>query len=93
MDIVSFVLAFSLTWIAFFAIQVRQVKRQKYGCRCGHIDTALGPDRVTPGGRYSLEFGVQIAVQKLIRLRASSGTLLSTSDNRIPWSRAPNMSL
>jgi len=40
-------------------------KRQKYHCGgCGHIDTALGPPKVIPGGRYSAEFTAQVAVDK-----------------------------
>jgi transposase len=47
--------------------QVVLVKRQKYRCRCGGcVDTALGPDRVTPGGRYSAEFGVKVATDKYL---------------------------
>jgi len=40
-------------------------KRQKYTCRCGEcIDTALGPPRLIPGGRYSVAFAVAVAVAK-----------------------------
>src|SRR5438552_1713638 len=40
-------------------------KRQKYTCRCGEcIDTALGPPRLIPGGRYSVDFAVAVAVAK-----------------------------
>ncbi len=43
------------------------VKRQKYSCRCGGcVDTALGPERVTPGGRYSAEFGAKVATDKYL---------------------------
>jgi transposase len=41
-------------------------KRQKY--RCGHclsvVETAPGPQKLIPQGRYSLEFAVEVAVQK-----------------------------
>jgi transposase len=46
---------------------VRRVlhRRQKYRCRCcGHIDTALGPRPIIPGGRYSPEFAVAVATDK-----------------------------
>lgn len=51
------------------AVKVRYVlqhhKAQKYRCRgCGHIDTALGPLRLIPGGRYDLSFAVQVALGK-----------------------------
>lgn len=40
-------------------------KRKKYVCRCGeHVETALGPEKVIVGGRYSVDFGVDIAVDK-----------------------------
>lgn len=44
---------------------IREHNRQKYGCsECGHIETAPGPEKLVPGGRYSLEFAVQVAVDK-----------------------------
>ncbi len=43
-----------------------KVKRQKYSCRCGCMDTALGPARVTPGSRYSLDFGLKVAIDKYL---------------------------
>ncbi|MFQ5471947.1 MAG: transposase, partial [Dehalococcoidia bacterium] len=40
-------------------------KRQKYRCRCGEcIDTALGPAKLIPGGRYSVDFAVSVAIAK-----------------------------
>lgn len=46
---------------------VRKVHRkQKYQCSCGHIETALGPVRLIPGGRYSTEFALQVVVQKFL---------------------------
>jgi transposase len=40
-------------------------RRQKYRCRCnGTVVTALGPTKLVPGGRYSLDFAVHVAVQK-----------------------------
>jgi transposase len=44
-----------------------QVNQQKYRCRCGGcIETAPGPERVAPGGRYSLRFGIKIAIDKYL---------------------------
>jgi transposase len=42
-------------------------QRQKYRCRCGScIDTALGPPKLVPGGRYSIDFAVAVAVGKYL---------------------------
>lgn len=38
--------------------------RQKYRCRCGCIETAPGPIKLVPGGRYSLDFAIHVAVEK-----------------------------
>lgn len=47
--------------------RVVQVKQQKYACACGGcIETAPGPDRATPGGRYSLDFAIKIAIDKYL---------------------------
>lgn len=47
--------------------EIRRIKRQKYRCRCGEcVETALGPDKLLPGGRYSIEFGVEVAIQKYL---------------------------
>ncbi len=40
-------------------------KRQKYRCRCGAgIETALGPEKLIAGGRYSIDFAVDVAIAK-----------------------------
>jgi transposase len=40
-------------------------KRQKYRCRCGAgIETALGPDKLVAGGRYSIDFAVDVTIAK-----------------------------
>jgi transposase len=40
-------------------------KRQKYRCSCGScIETALGPHKLIPGGRYSTDFAVSVAIAK-----------------------------
>jgi transposase len=42
-----------------------QVNQQKYVCRCGGcVETAPGPERATPGGRYSLGFAIKVALDK-----------------------------
>lgn len=40
-------------------------KRKKYRCGCGScIETALGPDKLIAGGRYSIDFAVSVAIAK-----------------------------
>jgi transposase len=47
--------------------RVVQVKQQKYACKCGGcIETAPGPERATPGGRYSLDFAIKVATDKYL---------------------------
>jgi transposase len=42
-------------------------RRQKYTCRCGGcVETALGPAKLVPGGRYSIDFAVAVAVAKYL---------------------------
>jgi transposase len=44
---------------------VKRHKRKKYACRCGScIETALGPDKLCPGGRYSVNFAIHVAISK-----------------------------
>jgi len=44
-----------------------EVERLKNVCRCGGcVETALGPDRAVEGGRYSLRFGVKVAIDKYV---------------------------
>jgi transposase len=44
---------------------LKRHKRQKYACRCGScIDTALGPDKLCPGGRYSVSFAIGVGISK-----------------------------
>jgi transposase len=39
-------------------------KRQKYRCECGCIETALGPPKLSAGGRYSVDFAIDVAISK-----------------------------
>lgn len=40
-------------------------KRQKYRCSCGEsIETALGPAKLIAGGRYSIDFAVEVGIAK-----------------------------
>lgn len=42
-----------------------KVKQQKYVCRCGGcVETAIGPERATPGSRYSLAFAIKVVLDK-----------------------------
>lgn len=44
-----------------------KVKQQKYVCRCGGcVETAPGPERATPGSRYSLGFAIKVAIDKYL---------------------------
>lgn len=44
-----------------------KVQQQKYACKCGGcIETAPGPERAMPGGRYSLDFAIKVAVDKYL---------------------------
>ena len=46
---------------------LQKVRRRKYRCRCnGCVVTAPAPPRVISGGRYSLDFAVQVAVDKYL---------------------------
>jgi len=40
--------------------------RKKYRCSCGCVDMALMPERLVPGGRYSNDFAVEVAVGKYL---------------------------
>jgi transposase len=67
---------------------IKHHKRQKYACRCGScIETALGPDRLTPGGRYSVDFAIYVAISKycdhlplerLVRMMAREGLVVTS---------------
>ena len=40
-------------------------KRQKYRCACGEcVETALGPTKLIAGGRYSVDFAVEVVIAK-----------------------------
>ena len=44
---------------------IKRHRRKKYRCRCGAcIETALGPDKLVPGGRYSIGFAIHVAISK-----------------------------
>ena len=44
-----------------------KVKQQKYVCDCGGcVETALGPERATPGSRYSLDFAIKVVLDKYL---------------------------
>ncbi len=46
------------------SFRVVRHQRQKSRCECGHIETALGPPKLIPGGRYSVDFAVCVALDK-----------------------------
>ena len=44
---------------------IRVNRRQTYKCvDCKHLETAPGPTRLVPGGRYSTDFAITVAVDK-----------------------------
>ena len=46
---------------------LRKVIRQASVCRCGGcVELAIGPERAIPGGRYSLDFAIKVAVDKYL---------------------------
>lgn len=67
---------------------VKRHRRKKYTCRCGAcIETALGPDKLTAGGRYSVDFAIYVAISKycdhlplerLVRMMAREGLVVTS---------------
>jgi transposase len=44
---------------------IKNHRRKKYRCACGGcVETAPGPEKLVPGGRYSVGFAVHVAVSK-----------------------------
>jgi transposase len=41
-------------------------RRQKYRCKCGHCETAIGPRRWLSGGRYSAAFAIAVVIGKYL---------------------------
>jgi transposase len=53
---------------------VHKHKRLKYRCQCNAcVETAVGPEKLIPGGRYSVNFAVNVAVDKFL--------------DHLPWER------
>jgi transposase len=45
---------------------LRRHVREKRRCECGHIETALGPDKLAPQSRYSIDFAIHVAIGKYL---------------------------
>ncbi len=46
---------------------VKKHIRKKYRCSCGGcVETAIGPDKLFPGARYSIDFAIEVAAAKYI---------------------------
>src|ERR1700722_7524398 len=46
---------------------VRKHKRQKYICQChATVETASAPEKLIPGGRYSTDFAIEVALDKYL---------------------------
>jgi transposase len=44
---------------------IKNHKKKKYRCACGGcVETAPGPEKLVPGGRYSVGFAIHVAVSK-----------------------------
>lgn len=44
-----------------------RIKRKKYRCGCNAcIETALPPEKLFPGARYSIDFAIDVAIQKYL---------------------------
>jgi transposase len=47
--------------------ELRTVVQKKYRCRCGGcVETAPGPEKLVPGGRYSPEVALEVAADKYL---------------------------
>lgn len=56
-------------------------KRQVYRCGgCGHLDTALDPNRLLTGGRYSIEFAATVAADKYARAQPLASQVREMAD-------------
>jgi transposase len=46
---------------------LKRHRRQKYRCECNAcVETAPGPEKLQPGGRYSLDFAAEVATSKYL---------------------------
>jgi len=71
-------------------------RRAKYSCTChGAVVTAPGPEKLIPGGRYSVDFAVHTAVEKFCdhiplarqgRRMQRQGLVVTTVDSHAPSS-------
>jgi transposase len=67
---------------------IKHHRRKKYACKCGGcIETALGPDKLAPGGRYSIDFAIYVAISKYcdhlplerqVRMMARDGLMVTS---------------
>lgn len=54
--------------VAERTVVLKRHRRKKYRCSCGAcVETALGPQKWLPGGRYSLDFALAVATDKYER--------------------------
>lgn len=77
-----------------------QHKRQKYICSCGAAPvTAPGPLKLTPGGRYSIEFAIDVAIDKYldhiplerqVRIMARQGLMVT---NQTLWDQLEKLAM
>jgi transposase len=56
-------------WVTVIHRQFRRerIRQQKYRCSCNaNVVTAPGPEKLIPGGRYTVEFAAEVAVGKYV---------------------------
>ena len=79
--------------------RVERVRQQKYRCRCNaNVVMAPGPEKLIPGGRYSVEFAVEVAVGKyadhlpLERIMGQEGLAIESQTlwDQVKLTRSPN---
>lgn len=78
--------------------KIRRHKRRKYRCRCnGAVVTAPGPRKLVPGGRYSLDFAIAVAIDKyllhmpLARQVREMATLGLVVDSQTLWEQLQHL--
>lgn len=76
---------------------LRKHKHKVYGCECGSETVASGPVRLPGGGRYSLDFAVEVAFEKWCahsplerQVRIMLGEGLDISSNTL-WEQAERL--
>lgn len=77
---------------------LKRHKRKKYRCGCNAcVETALGPAKLKPGARYSIDFAIEVAVAKYadhaplerqVRIMAREGLVI---DSQTLWDQIDSL--